>query len=172
VGGLSEFLATVPDLAWAALVLGIGIPVIMAVFPHGRFRFHHWRLHRRLLAQPVIFAEELREYEQAAGDEPGPIEWLPLIGGGILHGGLTACIILLQHNGFDRWVAIGTGLLFLAAMVLALWRKVNDPPEQAVAHDEPGYQPSYAVPPEALQGFGLAVMVLIGVLSLVLALRA
>ena len=95
-----------------------------------------------------------------------------MLGTGILLGGLWAGGDWLQQHGFDRWVAIGIGLLGLASLVLALWHKVNDPPEQAVAHDGPGYQPSYAVPPEALQGFGLAVMVLIGVLSLILALRA
>ena len=172
MGGLSEFLATVPDLSWAALVLGIAVPVIMAVFPHGRFRFHHWRLRRRLLAQPVILGEELREYEQAAGDEPEPIEWFSLLGSSTASAGVMAGLTWLLENGFDRWVAMATALMSLMHLVMALWHKVNDPPEQAVTYDEPGYQPSYAVPPEALQGFGLAAMILIAGLSLVLALRA
>lgn len=168
MGGLSEFLVTVPDLSWAALVLGTAVPVIIAVFPHGRFRFHHWRL----LAQPVILSEELREYEQAAGDEPETIEWFSLLGSSTASAVVMAGLAWLLENGFDRWVAMATGLMSLMHLVIAIWHKINDPPEQAVTYDEPGYQPSYAIPPEALQGFGLAVMVLIAILALIQTLRA
>lgn len=166
-----ELLAAVPQLAWTALVVSIGIPAIFAVLPHVRFRYHHWRLRRRLQVQPVILGEELREYEQAAGDEPAPIEWWTLIGNGLRSGGLIACIFWLEENGFDRWVASAFLLLFVLSVARMVWHRVNDPPELALSNEEPGYRPSYSVPTEAWQGFGLAALVLITLLSLVLAVR-
>lgn len=172
MGGLSEFLATVPELAWAALVLGTAVPVISAIVPHGRFRYHHWRLRRRLLAQPIILATELRGFEQTAGDEPDAIDWPQLLGSATLSGSVPAALIWLQENGFDRWVTVGTGLLLLAALVLMLWRRVNDPPEESLTYDDPAYRQSYEVPPEALQGFALAALTLFVLAMIIFTLRA
>jgi len=149
-------------------LVGAALGATSSAVPYLRRRYHQWRLAHRLRANPYLQVDELREYEQAIGDELPPPDPLEIARGALL---------MAAGVGIPLWAA-GTSLASLwnlgwlvvgaVGLFLAIWRRLNDPPELRAGTD--GF-PEVEVPREAwlglVGGIGMVALILLFIAVLV-----
>ncbi|MCP5395327.1 MAG: hypothetical protein H6918_01085 [Sphingomonadaceae bacterium] len=128
------------------------------------YSWHRWRLARRIARDPYMLQEELREYEDAIGEKPDPIDWPRAVKGLLVELLFISPAFLIYMATAHRSAVAGLIALSVCYMAYNVWQRANDP-----EHDGPlfAWPARPDIPPEAAFGFAAAIAVIAAIILFV-----
>jgi hypothetical protein len=145
---ISAAFSAVQANEWALVLLGILLPIPLAYFPQAKQAYHQWTLDRRLARDPVIYQEELNEYEYKIGEDLDEVDWRAILWSGIGNALIIAGLIVFQkiESEWSLYLILGVLAVLMIVGFRAHYRDAE------TKGDEPYSRPLNEYPPEAIWG--------------------